>query len=58
MFVRLRRTLFDQVPKFKMVSKLEDTKVSDKMRVVCISDTHTYHAKLVVPDGDILIHGG
>jgi predicted phosphohydrolase len=27
-------------------------------RIVCISDTHTYHSKIVVPDGDILIHAG
>lgn len=30
------------------------------MRIVCISDTHLMHAqhKVVVPDGDILIHAG
>lgn len=28
------------------------------MRLVCISDTHNYHAKLQIPDGDILIHAG
>jgi hypothetical protein len=28
------------------------------VRVVCISDTHAQHRGLVVPDGDILIHGG
>lgn len=27
-------------------------------RVVCISDTHQQEEKLVVPDGDILIHAG
>jgi predicted phosphohydrolase len=26
--------------------------------IVCISDTHTFHDKLDIPDGDILIHGG
>lgn len=33
----------------------ENTK---KVRVVCISDTHTNTDNLVVPDGDILIHAG
>ncbi|EQC33467.1 hypothetical protein SDRG_08978 [Saprolegnia diclina VS20] len=28
------------------------------LRVVCISDTHSRHNDLVVPDGDILIHAG
>lgn len=28
------------------------------MRIVCISDTHTQLNKVVVPDGDILIHAG
>ena len=28
------------------------------MRIVCISDTHDQHEKLVVPDGDLLIHAG
>lgn len=27
-------------------------------KIVCISDTHADHSKLVVPDGDILIHAG
>ena len=29
-----------------------------RLRVVCISDTHGQHAKLSVPDGDVLIHAG
>jgi Icc-related predicted phosphoesterase len=29
-----------------------------QIRIVCISDTHGQHAKLSVPDGDILIHAG
>lgn len=29
-----------------------------RVRTVCISDTHGQHAKLSVPDGDILIHAG
>ena len=29
-----------------------------KVRIVCISDTHGQHAKLNVPDGDVLIHAG
>lgn len=28
------------------------------MRVVCISDTHSKHRGLVLPDGDLLIHAG
>ncbi len=28
------------------------------MRIVCVSDTHGYHRRAVVPDGDILVHGG
>jgi Icc-related predicted phosphoesterase len=28
------------------------------IRIVCISDTHGQHAKLNVPDGDVLIHAG
>ncbi len=27
-------------------------------KIVCISDTHTLHNKLVIPDGDILVHSG
>jgi len=30
----------------------------DKIRIVCISDTHNEHGGLEVPDGDILIHAG
>jgi len=26
--------------------------------IVCISDTHTAHKRVVVPDGDILVHAG
>ena len=28
------------------------------MRIVCISDTHGFHDRLVIPDGDLLIHAG
>lgn len=28
------------------------------MRLVCISDTHTFENQIVVPDGDVLIHAG
>ena len=28
------------------------------MRLVCISDTHTFHEDVNLPDGDILIHAG
>jgi Icc-related predicted phosphoesterase len=29
-----------------------------RVRIVCISDSHGQHAKLRVPDGDMLIHAG
>lgn len=28
------------------------------MRIVCISDTHSMHRQVVVPEGDLLIHAG
>ena len=28
------------------------------MKIVCISDTHTLHRQVEVPDGDVLIHAG
>lgn len=28
------------------------------MKLVCISDTHSLHRKLAIPDGDVLIHAG
>lgn len=28
------------------------------MRIVCVSDTHGYHRRTAVPDGDILVHAG
>jgi len=28
------------------------------MRIVCLSDTHGFHAGLEVPDGDLLLHAG
>ena len=28
------------------------------MRLVCISDTHGYHPRVNVPEGDLLIHSG
>ncbi len=28
------------------------------MRIVCVSDTHSWHDRTVVPEGDILVHGG
>jgi len=27
-------------------------------RIICISDTHTLHSKLTIPEGDILVHCG
>ena len=29
-----------------------------ELRIVCISDTHGKHAKVRLPDGDVLIHAG
>jgi len=28
------------------------------MKIVCISDTHTYHNQIKIPPGDVLIHAG
>ena len=28
------------------------------MRIVCISDTHEKHNKVVLPEGDVLVHAG
>ena len=28
------------------------------MRIVCLSDTHTMHGRIDVPDGDVLVHTG
>lgn len=28
------------------------------MKIVCISDTHTFHDQVVVPEGDVLVHAG
>lgn len=28
------------------------------MRIVCLSDTHSLHDRLIVPDGDLLVHAG
>ena len=28
------------------------------LRIVCISDTHSYHRDLKIPDGDVLVHAG
>jgi hypothetical protein len=43
--------LLRSTKKFKLAWKLG-------IRVVCISDTHGDHEKLVLPTGDILIHAG
>ncbi len=32
--------------------------MAKNFRIVCISDTHGYHDKLDLPDGDLLIHAG
>jgi predicted phosphodiesterase len=32
--------------------------VTTGIKIVCISDTHGQHAKLQMPEGDILIHAG
>jgi len=32
--------------------------VGGRVRIVCLSDTHTQHSAVEVPDGDILIHAG
>ncbi|PRP73183.1 hypothetical protein PROFUN_03497 [Planoprotostelium fungivorum] len=42
----------------KILHKRDLSEPHRTLRVVCISDTHTRHADLNVPDGDILIHSG
>jgi Icc-related predicted phosphoesterase len=37
---------------------MENNSESNKIKVVCISDTHTKHKNLKLPSGDILIHSG
>lgn len=32
--------------------------MKDTLRFVCIADTHTYHDKVEIPDGDVLLIGG
>jgi hypothetical protein len=38
--------------------KTVDPPEISEMRIVCISDTHGLHRKLVLPEADILIHAG
>jgi Icc-related predicted phosphoesterase len=38
--------------------KTIDPPENPEMRIVCISDTHGLHRKLVLPEADILIHAG
>jgi predicted phosphodiesterase len=38
--------------------KTVDPPEISEMRIVCISDTHVLHRKLVLPEADILIHAG
>ena len=33
-------------------------RIPGTVRLVLLSDTHTHHSELDVPDGDILIHAG
>lgn len=32
--------------------------INEKMKIVCLSDTHNCNEEITVPDGDILIHSG
>ena len=41
----------------KSVRNIEDYSMP-RIRIVCISDTHGQHAKLNLPQGDVLIHAG
>lgn len=46
---------------FKLNVKIPtNEKSTDKIRIVCMSDTHslTHHIKFNIPDGDIFIHAG
>jgi Icc-related predicted phosphoesterase len=42
----------------KQVEDNSNNMNGDKIKVVCISDTHTKHSKIKLPSGDILIHAG
>lgn len=44
--------------KKKITFEENSTKNEDELICVCISDTHSTHQYMQVPDGDILIHGG
>lgn len=35
-----------------------DSSLPNKLRFVCISDTHLKHRSLTMPEGDVLIHAG
>eukprot|EP01029_Cantina_marsupialis_P018265 TRINITY_DN418_c0_g1_i4.p1 TRINITY_DN418_c0_g1~~TRINITY_DN418_c0_g1_i4.p1 ORF type:complete len:392 (-),score=103.73 TRINITY_DN418_c0_g1_i4:264-1439(-) len=39
---------------------IESLNEKKKLKVVCISDTHSFHSKMrhAIPDGDVLIHAG
>jgi len=38
-------------------SRATDSRARD-LRIVCLADTHGFHDRLAVPDGDILVHAG
>ncbi|KAK6627146.1 hypothetical protein RUM44_009623 [Polyplax serrata] len=57
--------VWKELSKFQKFEKVKHNKPShpvaaDKLRIVCVSDTHslTNHIKFKIPDGDVLIHAG
>eukprot|EP00127_Corallochytrium_limacisporum_P003218 Clim_evm67s147 gene=Clim_evmTU67s147 len=54
---------WEQMKKSQRVDKIEllppnTPRKPGHLRIVCISDTHSRHSNLEVPDGDVLIHAG
>lgn len=41
-----------------MLARYLQTSMASSVRIVALADTHSRHAKLKVPDGDVLIHAG
>lgn len=50
--------VFNQGQAIQRLKKELPPKPEGATRFVCISDTHTKHREIVIPDGDVLIHCG
>jgi Icc-related predicted phosphoesterase len=59
LFVKPKFTFIDYLTKTsRRVSILPPRPTVPHRRIICISDTHTLHTKLTIPEGDILVHCG